>query len=898
MPMETRNANKKDSEGTASADCDTQLKYTEADVEFLREEVKNKEKRLRLEQEAIEQRKLELDRKSQQISENLRAQEAEIERRQKELEIREKTILNSNSETQQEIQDKPARDKNQKDKESESTELETREKTDSKSILQEQSGNKENPASDVNDQQVESKIDIPEIKSGTQNLKKESKKQGNLGSSEATDDTKESEPRLDQGKPKISELRQKKIEIDQKLKLLIAKSLDITDKIANESQIRATEADTEVSPDPVMNQCSEAIQVEAEIIYLKNKLKKNKSELEKIAEASKPTSHTEKLADGPSASVTKLADAPRAKQINSESVDYDRASIISDTSVQTNEEKINTKAEVLAKELIFRETEKEMRAKLKELRGVATSGSDLKPQELGAPGAPQYLVSDDDFEIRQRERELRQRERELRQRESELKRQKAEETIKEFKFQKTDKESREKLKELRGGVSGEDLQPQELGTHDAPEYLRLDDDFEIRQKERELRKRELQLEAQVKELERIKLNPRNQRELDLARREEELKARELAVKNELAQFQQKNNENQNYENYRVSKTINQNINIPTLSLTEQSISVKDALAVVPKFDGKNITVLQFNRSCKRALEMVSPSLEGYLTRLIRSKLTDRAYAVIEEENFTTLQQLLDKLSEVFAPTRSANYYRGELGRLYKFADEHILDYISRTRDIKTGLVESERRKNKKLNDNESKELDDEICETFIGGLPTEYRNAILIKGCPTLKTAYERAIDIDKKFEQDKERSKTRESGKPDGEKREPCKHCKQTNHRSENCRSIRKPPSEKPNENGESCAICKRTNHATEDCFHNKNNNRRKDNENRNVNSNLPYCKYCKKLGHTWEECRIRKYHENSRSNQGNGAGPSGAGSSPRAAQANALETETAETPNPSAST
>ncbi|XP_046746404.1 calponin homology domain-containing protein DDB_G0272472-like [Diprion similis] len=558
--------------------------HLEADVEFLREEVKNKEKRLRLEQEAIEQRKLELDRKSQQISENLRAQEAEIERRQKELEIREKTILNSNPETQQEIQDKPARDKNQKDKESESSiesvskkmdqilarlaELETREKTDSKSILQAQSGNKENPASDVNDQQVESKIDIPEIKSGTQNLKKESKKQGNLGSSEATDDTKESEPRLDQGKPKISELRQNKIEIDQKLKPLIAKSLDITDKIANESQIRATEADTEVSPDPVMNQCSEAIQIE------------------KIAEASKPTSDTEKFADGPSASVRKLADAPRANQINSKSVDYDRASIISDTSVQTKEEKINTEAEVLAKELIFRETEKEMRAKLKELRGVATSGSDLKPQELGAPDAPQYLVLDDDFEIRQRERELRQRERELQQRESELKRQKAKETIKEFKFQKTDKEAREKLKELRGGASGEDLQPQELGTHGAPEYLRLDDDFEIRQKERELKKRELQLEAQVKELERIKFNPRNKRELDLARREEELKTRELAVKNELAQFQQKNNENQNYENYRVSKAINQNINVPTLSLTEQSISVKDALAVVPKFDGK------------------------------------------------------------------------------------------------------------------------------------------------------------------------------------------------------------------------------------------------------------------------------------------------------------------------
>ncbi|XP_068994137.1 caldesmon-like [Neodiprion pinetum] len=791
MPIETRTGSKKES--GASVDDSLQLKYTETDIEFIKQEVSNKEKRLQKEKEALEERQAEIDKKSKHLSEQFRQQEAELEKKQRAIESSKDAGLS------EEVQKKLAR----------LAELEAKEIANANTKTQRHNPT-EGPAQDVPHPTQPTKGIVEEIKYPTQfktSKVDDSKNPAQLSASvtdvkirdtnEATGRSKMDEPRLGPVEDtQLSELLRKKAEIDREVQLLVAQNSRGTDRAVTQSIELATDA-TFREPGPVCTRSKDELRLEAEILHFKKKAERKKGDLRKSVAPQKPNPVDSYRPDPLSRG------AIGRNALNSEN---DHISIKSVVSVPTDDEDLNLEAEALAREALIRRIQKE---------------------------------------------------------------------------------NREKLKNLRGGIAGPDLGPQELGEPGVPGELVLDKDLEIRLREQEIWERELELQEQELAYQAALADPYRERRRKLAEREEQLKKREQALKDKISGITRP----------QVTQVVNaeQAPVPPTLPLAEQSISVKDALAVVPKFDGKNITVMQFNRACKRALEMVTPSLEGYLTRLIRSKLADRAYAVIEDESFATLQGLLDKLTEVFAPIRSANHYRGELGQLYKYADEHVLDYIGRTRDIKTGLIEAERRKNRELTNAEIIRLDEEVCEAFVGGLPSDCRNAVLIKGYSNLKTAYERAIDASKALELDRDRARSRGASRAESNNAEPCKHCGRSNHLTDQCRAIRRPAVSRPVENRESCTLCGRSTHSTANCYKNKPPSSQQSTAR---NTNVVECSYCKSIGHSYNECRKRRYHETiSRNNSGNGAGPSGNTGSPRVTRANAIETEEVET-GPSAST
>lgn len=112
---------------------------------------------------------------------------------------------------------------------------------------------------------------------------------------------------------------------------------------------------------------------------------------------------------------------------------------------------------------------------------------------------------------------------------------------------------------------------------------------------------------------------------------------------------------------------------PTLDFGNQSyanVSLREALEIVPKFDGHNIPVLQFARACKRAKELTPFANEAHLVRLLRSKLTGHAYLAVEDEEHTSIDKLVDSLKRTFGPSRNSNYYRGQLSINFKKPTEH------------------------------------------------------------------------------------------------------------------------------------------------------------------------------------------------------------------------------------
>jgi len=126
-----------------------------------------------------------------------------------------------------------------------------------------------------------------------------------------------------------------------------------------------------------------------------------------------------------------------------------------------------------------------------------------------------------------------------------------------------------------------------------------------------------------------------------------------------------------------------------------TIKLKEIVETIPVFDGHKPSVLQFTRACRRALTMLPvptpPEAEENLVRLIKSRLQGHAYLVIEDEQVATIESLCEVLKEAFLPNRSTNYYRGELHNLYKKPSEHVLDYISRTKDLRQAILDVEAR---------------------------------------------------------------------------------------------------------------------------------------------------------------------------------------------------------------
>ncbi|KYN27418.1 hypothetical protein ALC57_03196 [Trachymyrmex cornetzi] len=170
----------------------------------------------------------------------------------------------------------------------------------------------------------------------------------------------------------------------------------------------------------------------------------------------------------------------------------------------------------------------------------------------------------------------------------------------------------------------------------------------------------------------------------------------------------------------------------TAYLTYPKSYVRDALELVPKYDGHNIPVWQFARACKRARDSVPQIDEALLVRILRNKLSHHAYLAVEDEMHPTVSKFIDTLKKTFGPSRSSNYYRGQLSIVFKKPNEHILDYIGRIKDLKTAIVEGDQTNfDRTLINAEISSIESYALEAFYEGLPHNYRVELKAEGYST-----------------------------------------------------------------------------------------------------------------------------------------------------------------------
>lgn len=186
------------------------------------------------------------------------------------------------------------------------------------------------------------------------------------------------------------------------------------------------------------------------------------------------------------------------------------------------------------------------------------------------------------------------------------------------------------------------------------------------------------------------------------------------------------------------------------------VSFREATESVPYFDGYNIPLAQFTRACRRAREIVPSNAERNLTKLLINKLGKRAYYAVEDEPCDSVTELIDLLTGAFGTAKTLDQYRGELSIIYLKPGEHVLDFISRVKDLRASILNTERREKGNLDVQFVAEIDNFTARSCYEGLPLEFRLQIEPKTRRSHTDLFAAVKSIAKRQELDKQRFEIR----------------------------------------------------------------------------------------------------------------------------------------------
>lgn len=193
------------------------------------------------------------------------------------------------------------------------------------------------------------------------------------------------------------------------------------------------------------------------------------------------------------------------------------------------------------------------------------------------------------------------------------------------------------------------------------------------------------------------------------------------------------------------------VNTQTPLLISRRASLRDALDTIPRFDGRNISVFQFSKCCRRARDMLSPDCERDLVTAIIARLERDAMTAIGNRRMDTVEDLIEQLKKMLSPAKDASSYRTELCKLYMRHENDLLNYASRVRDLKEAIFDEEIKDPYFLIDDHSLgRLDREAMNSFKQGLMPEIINRMGDTQFNDLEEMIEKANEINNALKQEK----------------------------------------------------------------------------------------------------------------------------------------------------
>ncbi|XP_046143423.1 uncharacterized protein LOC123988229 [Osmia bicornis bicornis] len=198
----------------------------------------------------------------------------------------------------------------------------------------------------------------------------------------------------------------------------------------------------------------------------------------------------------------------------------------------------------------------------------------------------------------------------------------------------------------------------------------------------------------------------------------------------------------------------------SMALLTQRNCIQFATAPIPTFDGENPALSVFAQSVENGLALIPDTSETEYLSIVLTKLTGPARISIQDKQFNNVTQLLQHLKKRYAPGKNLAYFQAEVSRLKIREDESLRKYIDRASKLAHGSRIAIRERYTTNVDQLIKEMEMDILENFLEGLPERvaWRIAALDKKIKTLEEAYEAVLQIERRL---KNRRQIQEKASP-----------------------------------------------------------------------------------------------------------------------------------------
>uniref|UniRef100_A0ABD2W9U3 Uncharacterized protein n=1 Tax=Trichogramma kaykai TaxID=54128 RepID=A0ABD2W9U3_9HYME len=276
---------------------------------------------------------------------------------------------------------------------------------------------------------------------------------------------------------------------------------------------------------------------------------------------------------------------------------------------------------------------------------------------------------------------------------------------------------------------------------------------------------------------------------------------------------------------------NQNIALinqrdPAVIIMAEQVKVKDAIATVPLFNGKNMNVEDFLETVTEAHDLIDQVKRPIFLKLVKLKIQGEARKSLKGATLNSVDELKKHLKQLYGTGLSLTALQGLLSRQIQQNGESVLTFANKIRDIGNEIIQKKEAEGALPPTFEASVKASQI-ECFKNGLIDEI--ALRLTNNDDISAIITEAVKIEKDLEIK---------------------------------RGMRQLLTK-------SCAICKRTNHSTDQCRMRRVNFTVQSNSNVHDNNASirarPQCGYCKKPGHTIEKCFKRVYDEHNASNNSN---------------------------------
>ncbi|KAJ8670999.1 hypothetical protein QAD02_002258 [Eretmocerus hayati] len=119
----------------------------------------------------------------------------------------------------------------------------------------------------------------------------------------------------------------------------------------------------------------------------------------------------------------------------------------------------------------------------------------------------------------------------------------------------------------------------------------------------------------------------------------------------------------------------------------QNLSIKDAIELIPKYDGFNIPLINFLQGYREACGVIPAANEPELAKLIKMRLSGEAFKIAQSKCSNSIDEIEKFFHGIFGSAENFHQLHGELAIFKQKKDESVISFSSRVKRIEQEILE-------------------------------------------------------------------------------------------------------------------------------------------------------------------------------------------------------------------